>query len=157
MLIPARSLGVEDLQVVRYESSGEYTLHHDGNDRVLTLLHCLNDEGETWFPLAKQKINEVNSSSIPRTLQEALDAAQTLKPGVDGILISTFSCSQQTNFSSCAPIRRGDSVAFYSYFQDGTMDWCSIHAGLPVRGAEKIIANHFFRHVPEMAENKQSV
>jgi hypothetical protein len=92
MLIPARSLGVEDLQVVRYESSGEYTLHHDGHDRVLTLLYYLNGEGETWFPLARQRDVDSGNNSIPRTLQDALDATAVLQSGIDGILVSS-SCS----------------------------------------------------------------
>ena len=44
--------GVESLQVVRYETKGEYVLHHDSNKRFLTVLYYLNGKGETWFPLA---------------------------------------------------------------------------------------------------------
>ena len=143
MLMPCRSLGVEDLQVVRYESGGEYTLHHDGNDRILTVLYYLNGEGETWFPLAKRTRND-DCNNRPSTRQEALAAAEGLQPGIDGVLVSTVSTTQT---SECVPVRRGDAVAFYSYFQDGTPDWSAIHSGLPCR-TEKIIANHFFRHVP---------
>jgi hypothetical protein len=145
LLVPARSLGVEDLQVVRYESSGEYTLHHDGNDRVLTVLYYLNGEGETWFPLANRELD-----NRPSSRQEALAAAEGLRPGIDGVLISSSSSSSQT--SGCVPIRRGDAVAFYSFFQNGTPDWSAIHSGLPA-SSEKIIANHFFRHVPFKTKN----
>ena len=44
--------GYEDMQVVHYSESGEYVLHHDGNERVVTVLYYLTSVGETWFPLA---------------------------------------------------------------------------------------------------------
>lgn len=142
MLVPAPSLGVEDMQVVRYSSSGEYKLHHDGNDRILTVLYYLDGEGETWFPLARQR--DEDSAKRPQTRQEALYRTEGLKPGVDGVVVSA-SLSTKTNAS--IPISRGDAVAFFSYLNDGSMDWNAIHSGLPARN-EKIVANHFFRHVP---------
>jgi hypothetical protein len=137
MVSPDHQMGVEDLQVVRYKEGGEYALHHDGNDRILTVLYYLNGQGETWFPFA-------NGDVTPKTRQEALDMAERLKPGVHGVLVST---SHFTKTNTCVLVTRGDAVAFYSYLRNGHMDWSAIHTGLPAR-EEKVIANHFFRPVP---------
>lgn len=141
LLLSARpNFGVEDLQVLRYDPGGEYVFHHDGNGRILTVLYYLNDEGETFFPLA-----QVDDSSIvhqPQTREEALHLTERLKPGVDGLLVTT---NISTRTPSCVPVRRGDAVAFYSYLEDGTMDWNALHAGLPASN-EKFVANHFFRY-----------
>jgi len=142
MLIPTPSLGVEDMQVLRYDAGGEYVLHHDGHDRILTILYYLRGEGETFFPLA-QTGDKAGDTFRPQARQEALDRAKGLKPGVEGVLVSTYS---STRTSSCAPITRGDAVAFYNYLKDGKLDWTAIHAGLPARN-EKFVANHFFRDV----------
>jgi hypothetical protein len=140
MVSPGHRMGVEDLQVVRYTEGGEYALHHDGNDRVLTVLYFLNGKGETWFPFA-------NGGEIkkPKTRNEALHMAEELKPGVHGVLVSTC---HSTVTPSCFLVNCGDAVAFYSYLQNGRMDWSAIHTGLPAR-EEKVIANHFFRPVPQ--------
>lgn len=85
MLIPAPSLGVEDMQVLRYDVGGEYVFHHDGNYRILTVLYYLNGEGETFFPLAR---TEENDSVQPQTRQQALDRSKGLRPGLDGVVVS---------------------------------------------------------------------
>lgn len=139
MLIYAPPVGVEDMQVVRYDATGEYKLHHDGNDRILTVLYYLNGEGETWFPLAQTR--DKHPPERPQTRREALDRAKRLRPGFDGVM---FSASVPERTNACVPVFRGDAIAFYSYFQDGTMDWNAIHTGLPASN-EKIVANHFFR------------
>ena len=137
LMISSPDIAVEDMQVVRYSEGGEYALHHDGNDRVLTVIYYLNGQGETWFPLA-------DGESRPEdTRQDALQKAEKLKPGMHGVLVST---SHSTKSKAYIPLNLGDAVAFYSYLRDGRMDWSAIHAGLPV-GKEKLIANHFFRPI----------
>lgn len=140
MLLPG-PFGVEDMQVVRYGSSGEYKLHHDGNDRILTVLYYLNGEGETWFPLARTGDEDISTKRPPQTRQEALYRAKELHPGVDGILVSA---SSPARTNSSVPVNRGDAVAFFSYL-NGSMDWNAVHSGLPAR-SDKIVANHFFRY-----------
>lgn len=138
MMISSPDIGVEDMQVVRYSEGGEYALHHDGNDRILTVIYYLNGQGETWFPLA-------DGESRPEdTQQDALKRAEGLKPGMDGVLVST---SHSTQSKAYVPLNLGDAVAFYSYLRDGRMDWSAIHAGLPAC-EEKFVANHFFRPIP---------
>ena len=141
MLTPFQQdfMGSEDMQVLRYDSGGEYVFHHDGNDRILTVLYYLNGEGATWFPLAQ---NKSKHAFQPQSREEAFDHAEGLKPGVDGVMVSTdFS----TRTSAYIPVSRGDAVAFFSYHDDGRMDWNALHAGLPARN-EKFVAAHFFRH-----------
>jgi len=47
------SAGVEDMQVLKYNTGGEFVLHHDGEPRILTAIYYLNGVGGTWFPLAR--------------------------------------------------------------------------------------------------------
>ena len=42
----------EPLQVVHYNASGYYHLHHDGFQRAVTVLHYWNGVAGTWFPWA---------------------------------------------------------------------------------------------------------
>lgn len=141
MLMPTPSLGVEDMQVLRYDPGGEYIFHHDGNERILTLLYYLNGKGETWFPLAQTA--DDSDVGLPQTREQAIDLAKKMKPGTDGVLV-TASASIQTK--SCVKINRGDAVAFYSYIENGALDWKALHAGLPTEHV-KHVANHFFRDV----------
>ena len=155
MLDNTLSLACEPMQVVRYDPGGEYKFHHDGNNRLLTVLYYINGEGETWFPLAEADTGGNGpSSSPPKTRQEALDATVGLIPGQDGILVST-SLSQSSLASSVSTVKRGDAVAFYSYHKDGTMDWKAIHAGMPAQ-QEKYIANHFIRFIPPSSQQKST-
>lgn len=126
------SRGVEPLQVVRYEQGGEYVLHQDGNQRLLTVLYYINGVGETWFPLADSVLE-------PQTRAQALFQCRSLEPGRDGVLVSGEGRGTTVN--------KGDAIAFFNYFTDGTCDWCAIHAGLPV-STTKWISNHWFYHVP---------
>lgn len=124
--------GVEPLQVVRYDEGGEYVLHHDSNERLLTVIYYLNGAGETWFPLA-------DSVEAPATRLEALSYCDELQPDADGVVISCENRGIQ--------VQQGDAVAFFNYFTDTSCDWRAIHAGLPV-SSPKWIANHWFRYVP---------
>jgi hypothetical protein len=92
-----------------------------------------------------EKEKHANGEMKPKSRQEALDIAEGLEPGVHGVLVST---SHSTTSKTCIPVNRGDAVAFYSYLQNGRMDLSAIHTGLPAR-EEKVIANHFFRPVPQ--------
>jgi hypothetical protein len=126
-------LFVEDLQVVKYTPGGEYLLHHDDKQRILTVLYYVNGVGSTWFPLC-----DVPTQYTSRL--EAIQIANDMMPSKQGILVSS---------ATDAPIRigQGDAIAFYNYFEDGTLDWNAIHAGMPGT-EEKWVANHWFHRVP---------
>jgi hypothetical protein len=122
--------GIEDLQVLHYETGGEYVLHHDSETRALTIIYYLNGNAGTWFPLA--------GSKVPRPLHkvQAMRLCQSLYPHYNGICIG----------GDRLPINAGDAVAFYNYLDDGSgmLNWRAIHTGLPAKGS-KWIANHWFR------------
>ena len=117
--------GCEDLQVVRYDPGGFYTMHHDSAreaPRAVTCLYYLNGAGNTWLPLA-------DARDPPTTRDGALNVAETLDPKRDGV------CT-----GDVAP---GDALVFFNFdARTGGPDWTAIHTALPV-DAEKWIANHW--------------
>lgn len=76
-----RNCWAEPLQVVRYQESGRFVLHHDSCNRVITALYFLNGVGGTWFPLAD------DDECFPRSRDEAIDACRGAIPGKNGILV----------------------------------------------------------------------
>jgi len=152
--------GYEDMQVVHYTENGEYVLHHDGIERVVTVLYYLSSVGETWFPHA-----HLDSDDAPRTREEALARAESLAPGKDGLQIrchpSDTSREEHIFTSSSArsqvSIHAGDAVVFYNLSHDGNdkpcMDWRALHAGMPVRSTkDKWIANHWMHAAKHLFE-----
>mmetsp|Transcript_2717 Transcript_2717/g.3659 ORF Transcript_2717/g.3659 Transcript_2717/m.3659 type:complete len:285 (-) Transcript_2717:289-1143(-) len=125
--------GVEPMQVVRYEEGGEYVLHHDSKQRLLTVLYYLNGSGETWFPLADSQ------DAFCSNRFEALKLCETKHPTESGVLVSCEGRGVQ--------VQKGDAVAFFNYFENGCVDWKAIHAGLPT-SSTKWIANHWYHHFP---------
>ena len=126
--------GVESLQVVRYEHQGEYILHHDSNERILTVLYYLNGIGETWFPLA-----DCHKGDDPRNRHEALELCKDNDPTRSGVLVSCEGRGTR--------VQQGDAVAFYNYFSDRRVNWRTIHTGMPATST-KWIANHWYHHFP---------
>lgn len=124
---------VEDMQVVQYQPGGEYLLHHDDKDRMLTVLYYLNGVGATWFPLC-----DYPTQCASRI--DALKLANDMVPETEGVLVSSSTNAR-------IQIGQGDAIAFYNYLEDGSTDWNMIHAGMPAIG-EKWIANHWFHRVP---------
>lgn len=86
----ANNIKKERLQLVQYEPGGAFDLHHDGQNRFLTVLTYLNGVAGTWFPFAQ-------SSRSPTTTSEAFDCRISVEdklilqngetPGRDGLLI----------------------------------------------------------------------
>ena len=139
-------LGCEDLQVLKYSIDGEYVLHHDGNNRILTVIYYLNGIGSTWFPFATSE--RKLSTNVPTNLLEAKTMSADFSPDSNGILVS---CNSAETSKHCISIQEGDAVAFFNYSLedvDGKLglacDWSSFHAGLPA-SSTKWIANHWFR------------
>ena len=164
--------GIEPLQVVHYHSEGgEYVNHHDGNDRLLTVLYYLNGVGATWFPLAgsNTKQEEGGRDNEIRDLLEARSTCVDKSPGQNGVLLACRKDGYEDengNDGIIARVKEGDAVAFYSYRVDGSMNWKAFHSGLPVTQEDlllnrdnenndgnesnggKWIANHFYHFVP---------
>ncbi|KAL9189655.1 hypothetical protein ACHAXT_009330 [Thalassiosira profunda] len=152
---PSAGAGVEDLQVLEYGTGGEFIQHHDGEPRILTVIYYVNGVAGTWFPLAQTNDGASNASSesAPKNKGHALEMADGLQPGKDGLLAKGSgdppSRDGESNNGSIARIERGDAIAFYNYKDDGSgrLDWRALHCGLPTAEEEgaKWIANHWYR------------
>lgn len=169
------SAGVEDLQVLKYTTGGEFVLHHDGEPRILTVIYYLNGVAGTWFPLAQTK-NERDTTTTtttetddwdveqqfqqtrrdPWNKQQALDFGKDFVPGKNGVLVRSStglpSKTNSDNFENprdehVVMVEPGDAIAFYNYRNDNTgrLNWRALHTGLPTNATEKWIANHWFR------------
>ena len=143
--------GFEDLQVLRYESSGQYLLHHDGSPRCLTVIYYLNGVAGTYFPLASTKghFEAVSNGEvdIPRDREAALLKSENRSPRLAGLLVDSDNndSSRAEASGTVVNVKQGDAVAFYNYHNDGTgeLDWRAIHSGLP-SDQIKWIANHWY-------------
>mmetsp|Transcript_18605 Transcript_18605/g.23424 ORF Transcript_18605/g.23424 Transcript_18605/m.23424 type:complete len:206 (+) Transcript_18605:3-620(+) len=167
-----------DMQVLHYNNGGKFVLHHDGFDRILTVICYLNGIGQTWLPLVdvKQRLKQKQGQKDLLSLDEAIQEVNEngMLPGRDGVVLSgskTISPSSIGNHYSdndsnngnrkdennphVISVRPGDAVAFYSYAdgdKSGQKDFRSIHAGLPVEHAGdegKWLATCWF-HAPSL-------
>ena len=157
-------LGLEFLQVLRYERGGEFVAHVDpvpGAPRCLTVLYYLNGQAGTWFPLANTNCRappedrdrdddeDDDECDGPRDRMAALRMVEGLEPGVHGLLVEGGEgrrTAKGDGGGSVVRVRQGDAVAFYSYRDDGSgqVDWRTMHAGLPCEAGSKWVANHWF-------------
>lgn len=145
------SAAVEDLQVLKYSSGGEFIHHHDGSARILTVIYYLNGVAGTWFPLANN--TGVDSrAKRPVNKMQTLKMVQDLQPGKDGLLvmgIPNTTHSSLKNPQNIVHVNSGDAIAFYNYLDDGSgrIDWNALHCGLPTAhdDGDKWIANHWYR------------
>lgn len=146
--------GVEDLQVLRYGTGGEFVHHHDGEPRILTVIYYLNGVGSTWFPLSRAC---TENESTPANKAQVLDLVKDFQPGKNGVLIKGVTGNAPRNSTNTANreenehivhVNPGDAIAFYNYLDDGSgrLDWRAIHCGLPTTEEEgtKWIANHWY-------------
>ncbi len=154
-----------DMQVLHYGNGGQFVLHHDGFDRILTVICYLNGVGETWLPLVgieqKQKQGQCQNDGLGRVGFDSLDEAvreveeNNMRPGRNGVLLSGSETMPQISIDTYYSdqhqqpellknnphkvfVKPGDAVAFYSYANNensGQKDYRSIHAGLPVEHA----------------------
>jgi len=156
------SAGVEDMQVLKYGTGGEFVHHHDGEPRVLTVIYYINGVGGTWFPLAhtnNDECKDFSKESEPLDKAGAMDLVKGFEPGKDGLLAkgtgnapskdatATKHVVQEEN-EHIAWVNQGDAIAFYNYKDDGSgkLDWKSLHCGLPTSEEDgtKWIANHWY-------------
>lgn len=144
-----------DLQVLHYSEGGKFTLHHDGLDRILTVITYLNGVGETWLPLVNVDSEHGDDGNACNCLEDAIKLVKTnnMVPGENGVLVSGGSVLNNPHVAS---VEQGDAVAFYSYDGEGRKDWQSIHAGLPCRCEEdgKWIATYWF-HAPSLTSDEE--
>ena len=122
----------EELQVVKYESQGQFKLHHDSSNfhpRFFTLLLYLNDlpensGGETYFPFSGSDRN------FDDTIEDAISKGFTLYDDEKGIFIKP---------------KQGNAILFFNYNVNGEIDSSAVHAGLPLNSNtnEKWIANYW--------------
>lgn len=150
------SAGVEDLQVLKYGTGGEFVHHHDGLPRILTVIYYINGVAGTWFPMAHTSedtdTNSVNEND-PVNKAQALDVVKDLQPGKDGLLVKGITGDNANNPKAddhTAWVKQGDAIAFYNYLDNGSaqLNWRALHCGLPTteeEGGTKWIANHWYR------------
>lgn len=150
---PIRLEHLEEMQVVKYETDGEFKLHHDGARRILTVIYYVNGVSETWFPLADcgRRIE-----SYEEAMEMVERIVETKGVGRDGVLVTSKDQSfdddddDKRKNTTASRIERGDAIAFYNYFHDASVDFNAFHAGLPAE-SEKWIATHWYHHVPRSA------
>ena len=165
----------EPLQVVHYNASGYYHLHHDGFQRAVTVLHYWNGVAGTWFPWAGTDCGTAGPDQEAWDWQNPSQLVQDLEPGRDGVVFvgreadacesetysfppphPTNSTSITTTSSTVVRIQPGDAVVFYNYCQYESddddnedphvgMNWKSMHAAQPAHHHEKWIATNWFR------------
>jgi len=136
----------ELLQVIRYESKGQFKPHQDSfaaHKRLLTFLVYLNTvdakhEGGTWFPFGACASDRSDTEVTSLTMDEALLEAETRnilreeknenEKGERGV--DTNTSPSDTGFVQSP--EQGTGLLFFNHLADGSLDSCAIHAGLPL-------------------------
>ena len=151
----------EPLQIVRYEPGGKYDMHHDGLNRLLTVLTYCNGVAGTWFPYAlfedaSEKSSSLDSDEIPD--MRSGNVAQDKTPGEDGLLLIGVNDKNHVPSKNVVRVKPGDAIVFYNYdwivnhcpdSENGTpptgpiINWRSIHSG-ETAAEEKWIATNWF-------------
>lgn len=166
-----------DLNVMHYAEGGQFVLHHDGKDRMLTVIYYLNGVAGTWFPLVDVSDHTINTSEDKiKCFEQAMDELIKGKlPGKDGLLISGDEsiCGGDQSNPHVVHVGRGDAIAFYSYQSlptdssesefVGYRDWRAIHAGMPVQNTNnageegKWIATHWYHAPSQMVDPEKEL
>jgi len=113
----------EPMQVVRYDPGGKYDFHHDGFNRILTVITYLNGVAGTWFPYARIVSSTPSSDeeNPPEMKLEGEGMATDKIPGRDGVLVigELDKCCNMNDYDDDNPhvvkIKPGDAIAFYNY------------------------------------------
>lgn len=165
----------ENVQVAHYHPTGRFDLHHDGMNRIVTVLTYLNGIAGAWFPFAEVDSSKSGRVEVPSTLAIDGNMTQDKVPGSHGLLIATAgttelniaselsssSLSSSTYSPHVVEVSRGDAVIFYNYNPKEALlpptlsknkeiinDWQSMHTGLPAP-QEKWIATNWIEIVLE--------
>lgn len=139
----------EGVQVVRYTTGGKFDVHHDADNRVVTVLSYLNGIAGTWFPFARVAPPEATEGDEgpPAMALEGVGMTEGKNPGQDGIWIvgNEYKASDENN-QHIVRVEAGDAVVFYNYeFNEESgapiMAWRSLHAGMPTNHEKWIATN----------------
>lgn len=133
---------LEEMQVVKYNTNGEFKLHHDGARRILTVIYYINGISETWFPLADYGKRIHTYDEAMETISKMIESKDDQIYSKEGVLATS-----KQNGETPPMIQSGDAIAFYNYFQDASVDFNAMHAGLPCEST-KWIGTHWYHHVP---------
>ena len=133
---------LEEMQVVKYDTNGEFKLHHDGARRILTVIYYINGISETWFPLADHGKRIHTYDEAMETISKIIESKDDQIYANEGVLATS-----KQNGETPPMIQSGDAIAFYNYFQDASVDFNAMHAGLPCEST-KWIGTHWYHHVP---------
>ena len=135
----------EELQVVRYETGGEFKVHHDSSQmhpRFVTCLMYLNsleegDGGATWFPFIGMRREGNAASSM--SVQDAIARATEGEGGEQerGLLVRPT---------------QGDVLLFFNHnVVTGALDPTAVHSSTKLQGPkEKWIANWWVESHPDL-------
>lgn len=119
----------ERLQLVQYEPGGAFDLHHDGQNRFLTVLTYLNGVAGTWFPFAQRfrsptTTSEANDGRI--TIEDKLILQNGEIPGRDGLLIvGSEHGSQFHAHEKCNQDKMREGGDYNRYLREGNNERCS--------------------------------
>ena len=145
------SIVTEEMQVVKYESSGSsFRVHHDSSalqPRLLTALLYLTDvinvtdttAGETWFPFTGLRNRQFTMS-----MDEAITKAQQLEETVINDEFRSDTIESVEGKPLYIRPSLGDAVLFFNHLPSGEIDPAAVHAGLPIpTDSVKWIANYW--------------
>jgi hypothetical protein len=144
----------EDLQVIRYDSQGQFRLHQDSSQfhpRLLTALvylHSLTDEeeqagGETWFPFAPGRKDRNENEESLRSIDEAMNSVQEEIQDEQ-----RFPERRPTKGLAVSP-RRGKALLFFNHLPDGRIDPAALHSGRKLLSGTKWAANYWIKFDPD--------
>jgi tetratricopeptide (TPR) repeat protein len=139
----------EDLQVIKYDSNGQFKLHQDSSQfhpRLLTALVYLQDSdddaatgGETWFPFAPGSKHRNENEDQLTSIDEALASIQS-------------SLHEEERFPERTPERgavvkprKGKAVLFFNHLPDGRIDPAALHSGRKLLEGTKWAANYWIK------------
>lgn len=146
----------EDLQVVKYDSSGQFKLHQDSSQfhpRLLTALVYLKDSeddsaagGETWFPFAPGSRDRNESEDRLSSIDEALNSIQSYLQEEDRFP------ERIPERGTIVKPRKGKAILFFNHLPDGRIDPAALHSGRKLLGGTKWAANYWIKFDPGRLE-----
>jgi tetratricopeptide (TPR) repeat protein len=146
----------EDLQVIKYDSNGQFKLHQDSSQfhpRLITALVYLQDSdndsttgGETWFPFSPGSRDRNEGEDQITSIDEALNSIQS-------------SLHEEERYPERSPERgtvvkprKGKAILFFNHLSDGRIDPAALHSGRKLLEGTKWAANYWIKFDPGRLE-----